>query len=212
MWHASTLASGKMTAHPAPGTRHSYGMSGVAHTIMPAMSRVARMSDTRKRFRIAGISFQKFERSTSFFVAAHVMLYENRCASTACEIGIESPPKKKKLQADVSGCCAQRKAGDEQEGDPEDVRRERGEQALLPEAVLEEREADVARAEEDDGGGEVDLERVHVEAVDRELEPEEHVVDDADRDRRRDTVCSRPSANTHARGDDGAGHAQYENM
>ena len=43
-------------------------------------------------------------------------------------------------------------------------------EALLAQAVLEDSEADVARTEEDDGGGEPDLKRVHVEVVDGELE------------------------------------------
>jgi hypothetical protein len=41
---------------------------------------------------------KKFERSTSFTVADHWILYENRWAKIACVTGIERPPKKKKLQ------------------------------------------------------------------------------------------------------------------
>lgn len=44
------------------------------------------------------------------------------------------------------------------------------EQALRAQTVLKDCEADIARTEEDDGGGEPDLERVHVEVVDGELE------------------------------------------
>jgi len=54
-------------------------------------------SETRKRFKILGTSMKKFERSTSFFVAPHVMLYENRCESSARERWMLKPPKKKKL-------------------------------------------------------------------------------------------------------------------
>ena len=41
---------------------------------------------------------KKLDRCTSFTVAVQVMLYENRWASMACEMGIERPPKKKKLR------------------------------------------------------------------------------------------------------------------
>ena len=41
---------------------------------------------------------KKFERSTSFTVADHWILYEKRWAKIACVTGIERPPKKKKLQ------------------------------------------------------------------------------------------------------------------
>lgn len=51
------------------------------------------------RLKIFGISSKKFERSTSFLVAPHVMLYENMCARMDCVRGMERPPKKKKLQA-----------------------------------------------------------------------------------------------------------------
>jgi hypothetical protein len=47
--------------------------------------------------RIFGTSLKKFDLSTSFFVAVHVILYEKRWARIACESGIGSPPKKKKL-------------------------------------------------------------------------------------------------------------------
>lgn len=57
---------------------------------------------SQKRRRIRGTSIQKLERSTSFFVAPHVMLYENRCDRRACERWMLSPPKKKKLQQKVS--------------------------------------------------------------------------------------------------------------
>ena len=46
---------------------------------------------------ILGTSLKKLDRSTSFLVALHVMLYENKCARIAWLKGILSPPKKKKL-------------------------------------------------------------------------------------------------------------------
>ena len=61
-------------------------------------------------------------------------------------------------------------------------------EALLAQAVLKDGEADVAGAKEYDGSGEPNLERVHVEIVDRELETEQDVVDDTNSHRRRDTV------------------------
>ena len=42
-------------------------------------------SASQKRLRILGTSSQKFDRSTSFFVAPQVMLYEKRWARSACE-------------------------------------------------------------------------------------------------------------------------------
>jgi len=52
---------------------------------------------SQNRRRIRGTSMKKFDRSTSFFVAPHVMLYEKRCASSASDKWIDKPPKKKKL-------------------------------------------------------------------------------------------------------------------
>ena len=61
-------------------------------------------------------------------------------------------------------------------------------EALLAQAVLKDGKADVAGAKEYDGRSEPDLERVHVEVVDRELEPEQDVVDDTNSHRRSDTI------------------------
>lgn len=55
----------------------------------------------QKRLKILGTSLKKLERSTSFLVAPHVMLYEKRCARIACDTGMERPPKKKKLRPAV---------------------------------------------------------------------------------------------------------------
>ena len=49
---------------------------------------------------IFGTSLKKLERSTSFLVALHVILYENKCARIAWLKGMLSPPKKKKLVLD----------------------------------------------------------------------------------------------------------------
>ena len=67
------------------------------------MTMPARMTnDTSKgnqnRLKIFGISLKKLDRSTSFFVAPQVMLYENRWARMAWLTGIDKPPKKKKLR------------------------------------------------------------------------------------------------------------------
>lgn len=93
-----TYTSGKMTAQPSEPIRHSTGRSGVETTTTPAMMTNERRSGNQKRFAILGISLKKLDRSTSFFVAPQVMLYENRCARMAWLSGIERPPKKKKLQ------------------------------------------------------------------------------------------------------------------
>jgi hypothetical protein len=56
-------------------------------------------SDSQKRRKIRGTSMKKFDFSTSFLVAPHVMLYEMRCAMRAWDRWIDRPPKKKKLCA-----------------------------------------------------------------------------------------------------------------
>ena len=86
-----------MTAHAEPSMRHSMGTIDVERMMMPAIRMMHISHGTQKRLRIFGISSQKFERSTSFFVAPHVMLYEKRCARSACERWMLRPPKKKKL-------------------------------------------------------------------------------------------------------------------
>ena len=73
------------------------GMSEVERmTIATAMTKQM-MSASQNRRRILGTSSQKLERSTSFFVAPQVMLYEMRWAISAWERWILRPPKKKKL-------------------------------------------------------------------------------------------------------------------
>ena len=90
-------ARGKMTAHPDPSMRHSSGTRLVLSTIMPAMRMNEIRSAAQKRLRIFGTSLKKLERSTSFFVADQVMLYEKRWAKMAMARWMERPPKKKKL-------------------------------------------------------------------------------------------------------------------
>jgi hypothetical protein len=41
-----------------------------------------------------GTSMKKFENSTSFAVAPHVMFISNMCARSACETCSERPPRK----------------------------------------------------------------------------------------------------------------------
>ena len=99
MWPPATTARGKMTAQSDPSMRHWMGTAGVLRMIMPKMTIQATSHENQKRLKILGISLKKFDRSTSFFVAPHVILYEKQCARIACDTGIESPPKKKKLHA-----------------------------------------------------------------------------------------------------------------
>ena len=102
MWHPTTTASGKMTAHAEPSTRQAMGTIGVLRTTIAKMTTHETSHENQKRLKILGISLKKFDRSTSFLVAPHVMLYEKQWARIACETGIESPPKKKKLGEEVS--------------------------------------------------------------------------------------------------------------
>jgi hypothetical protein len=80
----------------------STGKNGKAITMIAAMVRNERVKATRKRTRIFGTSRKKFERSTSFFVAPHVMLYENKWARIALLRWMERPPKKIRLEGDIS--------------------------------------------------------------------------------------------------------------
>ena len=58
----------------------------MAKTMTVMMHRVEITSESQKRLRILGTSIQKLDRSTSFFVAPHVMLYEKRWARIAWEM------------------------------------------------------------------------------------------------------------------------------
>ena len=87
-----------MTAHPEPSMRHARGTSGVLRMIIANTMTHDTSQENQKRLKIFATSLQKFDLSTSFFVAPQVMLYENVCARMACDTGMERPPKKKKLQ------------------------------------------------------------------------------------------------------------------
>ena len=93
----STYARGKMIAHPPPSILQAIGTKGVDTIIIPAIRMIAKAKENQKRLRIFGTSLKKLERSTSFFVAPQVMLYEKRWARMAILSGIARPPKKKKL-------------------------------------------------------------------------------------------------------------------
>lgn len=116
----STYASGKMIAQAEPSTRHPSGTNDVAHTTMQLRITTERRTGNQNlvcggdmymrilgakkkpkklphRLMIFGTSLKKLERSTSFLVALHVILYENKCARIAWLKGMLSPPKKKKL-------------------------------------------------------------------------------------------------------------------
>lgn len=115
----STYASGNMIAQAEPSTCHPSGTNDVAHTTMQPRITTERRTENQNlvyggdmhmrtlgakkakklshRFIIFGTSLKKLERSTSFLVALHVILYENKCARIAWLKGMLSPPKKKKL-------------------------------------------------------------------------------------------------------------------
>jgi hypothetical protein len=97
IWHPATRASGKRTDQEDPGICHPKGIRLLERIAIITIVRKLRMSARRNRRRIRGTSSKKFDCSTSFFVAPHVMLYEKRCASSASDKWIEMPPKKKKL-------------------------------------------------------------------------------------------------------------------
>lgn len=67
-----------MTAQFNPGICHIDGTRLVDKMIIPIIMMKDKTKDSQNRFAIFGISSQKFERSTSFLVAPHVMLYEKR--------------------------------------------------------------------------------------------------------------------------------------
>ena len=69
-----THASGTITAQSQPNIRQPMGMASVVRTTMTAQQARLMTRASQKRFRILGTSSQKFERSTSFLVAPHVML------------------------------------------------------------------------------------------------------------------------------------------
>ena len=72
-----------MTAHPEPSIRQARGTSGVLRMIIANTRTHDTSQEDQKRLKIFGTSLKKFDRSTSFFVAPQVMLYENVCARIA---------------------------------------------------------------------------------------------------------------------------------
>ena len=93
----STHARGSITAQSQLKIRQPTGTASVVKMIMIAQHATLITRESQNRLRIFGTSSQKLDRSTSFFVAPQVMLYEKRCARMACDTGMDSPPKKKKL-------------------------------------------------------------------------------------------------------------------
>ncbi len=79
----STYARGTMTAQSQPNMRQPMGTASVVRMTMIAQNARLMTKASQKRLRILGTSSQKLDRSTSFFVAPQVMLYEKRCASRA---------------------------------------------------------------------------------------------------------------------------------
>jgi hypothetical protein len=70
-------------------------MTGKASATIIARVRREMTMVRQNRLKILGTSLKKLENSTSFLVAPHIMLYENKWASMAPDKGRLSPPKKK---------------------------------------------------------------------------------------------------------------------
>lgn len=73
-----THDKGRMTAQSTPGTLQARGGSEVDNMIIAMIQMNERTKASQKRLRIRGTSMKKLERSTSFLVAPHVILYEKR--------------------------------------------------------------------------------------------------------------------------------------
>lgn len=74
----NTYARGKIRDQELVSILHSAGTHLVAKPMTAITDRVDTKSESQKRLRILGTSIQKFDRSTSFFVAPQVILYEKR--------------------------------------------------------------------------------------------------------------------------------------
>lgn len=83
IWHPATRARGKRTAQEFEGIRYANGTREVERIAIATSANTLIISATRNRRRIFGTSMKKFDFSTSFFVAPHWILYENRCARRA---------------------------------------------------------------------------------------------------------------------------------
>jgi len=94
--------SGRISDQEVFSILHSSGMRLVEKATTVITQRIEITSESQKRLRILGTSIQKFERSTSFFVAPQVILYEKRWARMAWEIWMDNPPKKMKLKNNIS--------------------------------------------------------------------------------------------------------------
>lgn len=92
-----THTSGRITDQSTLSTLQSTGIRFVVRMATPMRAPKERTKASQKRLRIRGTSMKKLDRSTSFFVAPQVMLYEKRWASKATERCMDIPPKKKKL-------------------------------------------------------------------------------------------------------------------
>ena len=97
IWHPDTSRSGKRAAQAFQGTCHSQGRKLLEKMIIVKIARKLSTSAVPCRLMIRGNKIKKFGFSTSFLVAPHLMLYEKRYASRACDKGIERLPKNKKL-------------------------------------------------------------------------------------------------------------------
>jgi hypothetical protein len=98
IWHPDTNRRGKRAAQAFQETCHANGRKLLEKMIIMKSARKLRRSAGPCRFMIRRNKIKKSAFSTTFLVAPHVMLYEKRCASRACDKGIERPPKNKKLR------------------------------------------------------------------------------------------------------------------
>jgi hypothetical protein len=96
-WHPDTSRRGKRAAQAFQGTCHSRWRKLLEKMVIIISARKLRRSAGPCRLMIRGNKMKKSTCSTTFLVAPHVMLYEERCASRACDKGIERLPKNKKL-------------------------------------------------------------------------------------------------------------------
>lgn len=81
-----TYTRGRIRDQELFSIRHSEGTRLVAKMMTVMTHRAEITSESQKRLRILGTSIQKLERSTSFFVAPQVILYEKRWARIAWEM------------------------------------------------------------------------------------------------------------------------------
>lgn len=136
-----TYIRGKIRDQELLSILHSEGTNFVEKPMTVITHRIEITSDSQKRLRIFGTSIQKLDRSTSFFVAPQMILYEKRWARIACEMWIDNPPKKTKLNETVSVPIlrATNDSGQNvQERNPGKVLEESSKQVTMSKAVLQE--------------------------------------------------------------------------